>query len=153
MNNIQYAHINMKKLLILIIMLAVWGAPQAYAQGRHAFDPGKFEASLEQFITMEVALTPQEAASFFPIYRDMRKKLMVYFDEGRRYRHVDITDDKACEAAIKRRDNNDIKMKEIQQTYHNKFMRVLPAGKVLRIIRAEEKFHRQFFKRMAKERR
>ena len=41
-------------------------------------------------------------------------------------------------------------MKKLQQDYHNKFMKVLPASKVFRIIQAEENFHRQMFKRAAK---
>ena len=35
----------------------------------------------------------------------------------------------------------------IQQEYHLKFMNVLPANKVLRVIKAECRFHRQALKR------
>ena len=38
-------------------------------------------------------------------------------------------------------------MKQLQQEYHNRFMYILPASKVLKIIKAEEKFHRRAFKR------
>ena len=41
-------------------------------------------------------------------------------------------------------------MKKIQQEYHLKFCKVLSPGKVLAVIKAEEKFHRQAFKRMAR---
>ena len=138
----------LKKILVIFIVTALLYASEAGAQGPRLFDPAKFQADLEQFITMEAALTPQEAADFFPLYREMRKKQMVFFDDDRRFKHVDLTDDKACESAIRRHDSNDIKMKEIQQEYHNKFLRILPAGKVFRIIRAEDRFHRQMFKRV-----
>ena len=34
----------------------------------------------------------------------------------------------------------------IQQKYHNSFLKILPAGKVLEILKAEDKFHRDAFK-------
>ena len=124
----------------------------ASAQGipRPKFDPAKFDAELEQFITIEAGLSPQEAARFFPLYREMQKKQRVLFSEMRRFYHMDINDNRACEDAIEKQDKMDIQMKEIQQRYHVKFMKVLPAGKVFKILRAEEKFHRQAFRRVAK---
>lgn len=38
-------------------------------------------------------------------------------------------------------------MKELQQKYHRKFMKILSPSKVYMVIRAEEKFHRQLFHR------
>ena len=69
----------------------------------------------------------------------------------KRYRFADVTDDKVASEAIKEQDKLDIQMKELQQKYHDKFMKLLPAGKVLQIIKAEDKFHRQTFRRMAKQ--
>ena len=98
-----------------------------------SFDPARFEAELEQFIVEEACLTPKEASVFFPLYREMRKKQMVYFNKMRR------------EA-----DQRDLDLKKLQQQYHNKFMKVLSPSKTFRVIRAEEKFHRKIFKRAAK---
>ena len=114
------------------------------------FDPAKFDADLEQFITTNAGLSPQEAAAFFPLYREMQRKQRAYFDEMRRNSHIDTNDDKSCREAIEKKDKMEIEIKEIQQQYHSKFMKVLPAGKVFKIIKAEERFHRQAFKRMAK---
>lgn len=72
------------------------------------------------------------------------------FDEMRRYRHINPKDNEACEAAIRRQDEIDIQLKQLQQEYHARFMTVLPAYKVLSVIKAEEKFHRQAFRRMHK---
>ena len=44
---------------------------------------------------------------------------------------------------------NEVKIKEIQQTYYQKFLKVLPANKVFRIVKAEKKFHRQLMQRHA----
>ena len=114
------------------------------------FDPARFDAEMEQFITTEVGLSPKEASQFFPVFREMLRKQRVIFAEMRRYHHVDINDDKACSEAIRKRDELDIQIKEIQQEYDNTFLKILPAGKVMGVIKAEEKFHRQAFRSAAK---
>ena len=88
------------------------------------FNPEKFEADLEQYIVTEACLSPREAA---PVS----------------YTHL-----RAHETSL--HDKRDVEMKKLQQDYHNKFMKVLPASRVFRIIQAEEKFHRKMFKRAAK---
>ena len=44
-------------------------------------------------------------------------------------------------------------MKEIQAQYHKKFLHVMPASKLYDVLKAEENFHRQAFKRVAHRRR
>lgn len=140
----------MKKVLLLFILLMSLTQASAQFGNMPKFDPQQFQANMEQFITTEAALSPKQAEAFFPVYREMQKKQRVLFSEMRRFRHMDINDNRACEEVIEKQDKMDIQMKEIQQRYHVKFMKVLPAGKVFKILRAEEKFHRQAFKRVAK---
>ena len=120
------------------------------AQPKERFDPERFQADLEQFITIEAVLTAQEAAIFFPVYREMKQKQHAIFGQMKWYRFTDVTDDEASHKAIKEQDKLDIQIKELQQKYHDKFMKLLPAGKVLKIIKAEDKFHRQAFRWMTK---
>ena len=75
----------MKHVLSVIFItfcLLVSSATAQPQRGQRRFNPQKFQAELEQFITTEAGLTPQESAAFFPVYRDMRKKQMTYFAEG-----------------------------------------------------------------------
>jgi len=138
----------LKNLYIIALMLLC--ATNAAAQGKRTFDPMRFEMELEQFIATDACLSPEDASVFFPVYREMRKKLRTYFGSDRNYRHIDPTDDKICAEAIRFRDRNDVEMKHLQQDYHEKFMRLLPASKVYRIIQAEDKFHRRTFENVAK---
>lgn len=117
---------------------------------RPPFDPKRFEADLEQYITTHAALTPREAARFFPVYRQMMKKMRSHFDAMRRFHFVNPKDERACEEAIRCQDELDIEMKQLQQEYHSRFLYILPASKVLRIIKAEEQFHRQAFRNARK---
>lgn len=134
----------MKRYLLFLMFFSAYSLCMT-AQRKGGFDPARFEADLEQFITVEARLTPKEASAFFPVYREMRKKQMAYFNQDRFLRYVDVNDDKACAEAISKHDDNDISMKELQQEYHRKFMRVLSPSKVYLVVRAEEKFHRRLF--------
>ncbi len=139
------------KVCILLLMLLVCLAnASAQPKKRGGFDPKKFEADLEQYITTNACLTPQEAAKFFPVYRQMGKKMRMLFDEMRRYHHVNSQDANACAEAIRRQDELDIQIKQLQQEYHARFMLILPAPKVFNVIKAEERFHRQAFRRIKK---
>ena len=158
----------MKRIIFLFILTIVMAAAQAQPpmpegpdmpnrQMRHGqrhhrppFDPSKFEKELEQFIVTEAALTPSESAKFFPVFREMRKKQMSYFSEMQRNRFVDTSDNKACERAIREADQRDLDLKLLQREYHEKFMVILSPAKAMKVIRAEEKFHRQIFKKAAR---
>lgn len=134
--------------VLMILMLCTFGVANGQHRKRPPFNPAKFEADLEQFITVNACLSPSQAASFFPVYRQMMKKQRALFDEMRRLRMINPKDNEACEEAIRKQDELDIQIKQLQQEYHVKFLMMLPANKVLSIIKAEEKFHRQIFKKM-----
>ena len=140
----------MKKLLLIWMLLVVTMVADAQNAGSvpQRFSPEKFQADLEQYITKEACLTPQEAAKFFPVYKEMQAKQRGVFERQRKLGFVKPTDEKGCEKAIRQRDEFDLELKRIQQTYHNKFLKVIPAGKVMRVIRAEDRFHKQAFKRV-----
>lgn len=138
----------MKTTVLMILMLCTFGVANGQHKKRPPFNPAKFEADLEQFITVNACLSPSQAASFFPVYRQMMKKQRALFDEMRRLRMINPKDNEACEEAIRKQDELDIQIKQLQQEYHGRFLMMLPAYKVLSIIKAEEKFHRQIFKKM-----
>ena len=134
--------------MLMILMLCTFGVANGQHRKRPPFNPAKFEADLEQFITVNACLSPSQAASFFPVYRQMMKKQRALFDEMRRLRMTNPKDNEACEEAIRKQDELEIQIKQLQQEYHGRFLMMLPANKVLSIIKAEEKFHRQIFRKM-----
>lgn len=128
--------------ILLVLSLLTLGAA---AQGEHPFNPQKFEAEMEQYITTYAGLTPSEASVYFPLFREMQKKQRILFHKMRQYQHIDTSDDGVCYNAIQRQDEIDIEIKKIQQRYHQQMLKVLPAGKVMLTIKAESNFHRQAF--------
>ncbi len=116
------------------------------------FDPQQFEKQLHQYIATEAGLTPGEAAAFFPLFDEMQRKQRLLFEKMRVYMHTNTDDNRASLKAIQAMDNNDLEIKKLQKEYHQKFCKVLPAGKVLQILKADDKFHRKAFKKMVRER-
>lgn len=130
---------------LMLMMLTMIVGTMAEEQ----FDPKKFEADMEQYITSNAGLTPQEASKFFPVYREMGRKMRSIFTQQRNLRFVDPNDDKACANSISKQDELDVQLKKLQQQYHNKFMKILPASKVYKVIKAEGDFHRDQFRKAA----
>ena len=78
----------------------------------------------------------------------MRKEVLKIMEEGRKTRYGRPTNEDEWTKALKTFDANEIKLKKIQQAYHNKMLNVIPASKIMLMIRAEEEFHRESFRRM-----
>ena len=140
----------MKKLLVFAVLMFVV-ALGASAEEQQKFSPEKFQADLEQYITTEVGLTNEEAAKFFPLYREMQQKQRVVYNKMHELFKLPH-DEASCKRAVQRRDQLEIESKQIAQTYHNKFLRVLPASKVIGTIIAEDKFHRRAFRKLGQQR-
>lgn len=140
----------MRKLLFstIIMLMVVLGAS---AEEQQKFSPEKFQAALEQYITTEAGLTNEEAAKFFPLYREMQQKQRVVYNKIHELFKLPH-DEASCKRAIQRRDQLEIELKQIAQTYHNKFLRVIPASKVIGTIVAEDKFHRRAFRKFGQQR-
>ena len=132
-----------RKISILMIILVM--TLGAYAQ-EQKFSPEKFQAELEQFITNEACLTPQEATRFFPLYREMQKKQRSVYNQMRALGKIKPVEESECRKAIQKRDELELELKGIQQSYHNRFFSVLSASKVFDVIKAEDRFHRKTFK-------
>ena len=140
----------MKKLIV--ICLSFMFAVRAYAeepQQQQKFSPEKFQADMEAFITKQACLTPQEASAFFPLYREMQKKQRAVYHEMRELFKAP-SDEASSKRAIQRRDQLEMELKSIQQTYHNKFLKVVSATKVYKSIIAEDQFHRKAFRNWGK---
>jgi len=142
--------IKMKKRLTAILFavaLAMTVTAQNFnPQQPQKFSPEKFQADLEQFITKEACLTPREAAKFFPIYKEMQAKQRAVYERQRQLGWGKPADEKGCEKAIRQRDEYDLELKRIQQTYHNKFLSVISASKLYDVLKAEDRFHRQMLR-------
>lgn len=128
-----------------MVMCSVVCMAQASGQGnRHhrQFDPQKFEQRLENHVLKTAGITQAEQAQFLTVFREKRKKEVEVITADRVQRKGRPTTEKEWENALKAHDNKELELKKIQQTYHNKMLKVIPASKVMKVIKAEEEFHR-----------
>lgn len=143
-------NIPLKFFLLIVAMCLLTSDGFSQRRERHRkFDPVQFQKELEQYITTAAGLTPAEAGAFFPVYREMQKKQRVLFEQMRRYRVVDTTNDCACRKALKKQDELDIELKTMQRDYHERFMRIISPSKVFKALKAEDDFHRQALRKVA----
>lgn len=140
---------DMRRLVSLVVALGF--ALTLCAQERQrGFDPKKFRAELESFMVKEACLTPAESAAFFPIYDEMNRQQRSLFDKMRRLGRGNPSSEEECRKVLVERDKLDLELKKVQQRYHNKFLTVLSAKKVLAVLKAEDCFHRRMLRRDGK---
>lgn len=135
----------MKKLLMSVLMVGF--TLPALADDSDKFSPEKFQAEMEHFIAQEAKLNSEEATKFFPLLREMHAKQRNVYNKIKKECKVKSSDDAECRKAVQKRDIYELELKAIQQTYHNKFLKILQPSKVYDAIKAEDRFHRRAFKK------
>lgn len=135
---------------IFFSMLFIFMLCDIHAQHKQDnFSQERFKADLEQYITRKACLSPKEASLFFPVYSEMLNKQRVIHEKIKNLKRIKPSTEAECKKNILQRDKLDIEMKEIQKIYHQKFIQILSAKKVYDVMKAEDRFHRQAFKRAA----
>ena len=145
----------MKRLIISIMLVSVIIGAMAQqhdrgGQQRPPLSIEKYTKDLKEFISNEARLTKKEEAEFFPVYLEMKKKQRKAFEAMKGTHRTPMNNEKACANAIRMKDKMDIEQKKIEQQYHEKFLKILPATKVFKVIMAEDKFHRQMLRKWSR---
>lgn len=127
-------------------MVITMNAQKHRPQQKERFSPEKFQCALEQYIKEEAQLSGKEASKFFSIYKEMHKKQRPLFEQQKSLAKVKPQDEEGCRKVIEERDAIDLELKRIQQSYHKRFLELLPASKVYDILKAEQRFYRHTMK-------
>lgn len=114
------------------------------------FDPERYQRELEAYLCHEACLSKQEAQAIFPLFREMQQKQRAIYMKKKVFDKAALCDNKAAEAVILAYDERELAIKKLQQQYHKQFMKVIPATKVLKLIRAEERFNRNMMRHFSK---
>ena len=127
----------------MVVALPMFAQMPQMPPMNRGFDPRAFKAHLERFITVEACLTPSEAAKFFPLYDEMNKQQRGLYDQIRDLKRVKPADEEQCRKVIADIDRLDLEIKQLQSTYHTRFLTIISASKLFDVISAESRFHRQ----------
>lgn len=117
----------------------------------------KYQAQKVAYITTALDLTAEEAAAFWPIYNEHEKKRDELSDSMRDYRSAmleredEITEEEALQALdfIQKHMGD---MHELEQEYQKRFLEVIPAKKVLLLMKAEKDFRRNLLRKLGEKR-
>lgn len=134
----------MKKLAIIFGLLIICISVFAQPKGKHE-DFEKFKALKVSFMTEKMELTPQEAQQFWPIYNEFDKKRFEAHQKRRELEEkVKDNYDKFSESEFKKLSyeivDQYVKESDLLKEYHEKFLRVLPAKKVVILGQLENEF-------------
>ena len=102
------------------------------------FDPERYQRELEAY------------QAIFPLFREMQQKQRAIYMKKKVFDKAALCDNKAAEAVILAYDERELAIKKLQQQYHKQFMKVIPATKVLKLIRAEERFNRNMMRHFSR---
>lgn len=132
----------MRKFVFFLVSLIVLGVQ---AQDKK-FDPEKFDAEMEGYITKKAQLSQQEAAKLFPVFRELHKKQRCVYNRMRSLGKSKPADEAKCAEAIKVRDKCNLELKQLEQCYHQKMLQIVSASKLYDVIKAETHFYRKMMK-------
>lgn len=132
---------------ILMALLLTAASLPAMAQ---KFDPQRFEAERAAYMTREVQLNPQDSVAFFTLFYEMQDKKRALHHQMKQIPKEQPSTEDSCRVAISGWDDIDLRMKAVEQDYHQRMMDVLKPSQVFRLLKAEADFCRQTFRRAAK---
>lgn len=150
----------MKKLHILllgILFLSTLGL-MAQRHGNLNENGEKYYSQKIAFITDAMDLSPEEAAVFWPLYNEnesKKKELLVAVGSYRREiagRFTELSEDEAKDA-LEVFQNHMKNMNALTIEYQNKYLEVVPAKKVLLLLKAEKDFRRSMLKKLGNRKR
>lgn len=137
----------MKKILFILLM-TITALTVSAEREEKKFDPKQFTRDQEAFIVKEAKLSPQEAAAFFPLFRELQDKQRALFNKQRNVERQRPTNDKEAARQIQEMDELEMQMAKLKATYHTKFCRAIPAMKVKQCMKAEEHFKHRMMDRL-----
>ena len=125
------------------------------AREKRPFSPEEFQAKQRTFIAEKAELTAEEAEAFFPIFFELQKKKFEIEHnarkETRKPRGEKMTEEECREYVYKMADTK-IEIAKLEREYTDKYLGVISACKLRKVLHAEGAFQRHLMKEMIKSR-
>ena len=138
-------------LLITLLLFGTGLVSWAQPQDDPKQDKSEYiKAQKIAFISTELALTPEEAEKFWPIYNEYDAKMDVIRKERKGYmKELKTINELSADRAYELTElilNTDAKEAALRTEYLSKFAEVLDKKKAAKVFYAEEKFKRELLK-------
>ncbi len=143
--------------LIFLITIGFISFVNAQSAGLDVNKREKLEALKVGYLSEMLALTPEEAQTFWPLYNELEDKMRNIRKERRKNRktareNFDQMSDKELTAAMEAELNFEQQELDLKREYNQKFSKVLPIRKIVQLHQAQDGFKRRLLKE-AKEKR
>ena len=134
-----------KLVLIILFLLSI----HIFAQPSRGEKKERIKALKVGFITNELALTPDEATKFWPIYNsfedkqfELRHQKMKAFKE-RMDSDLDKMNEKEASALLAQMESNEDELNQLRKKFITSLKGVLPSVKIIKLKKAEDDFNRK----------
>ncbi len=145
----------MKKILLILTMICCSTTfVAAQPQQKKTFSHEEFCNRQKEFITKHAKLTPEESKAFFPLFFELQKKKWDINKNARKQARNNEPGSKLTEEQYSKLINEiadaKIEIAKLEKSYIEKYLKVIPASKILGVQRAEDRFQREMIKNMAR---
>lgn len=148
----------MKKPLFLSLFLflaAIASNAQEARRDRPHFSPEEFQEKQRTYITEKADLSPEEADAFFPLFFELQKmKFELEHDSRKNFKkrcNENISEEE-CRNIVYHMADTKVEIAKLEREYTDKYLEVLPACKVRKVLHAECTFQRDLMKKMTEHR-
>jgi len=147
---------NLYKRSVLFLLIIFLGMGSLFAQTQEQID--QFNKERKAFFTEKLELTDAESKAFWPLYEDFaNRKLKLDEDERNTYKYAHKNADNLSDKEIRETLAKTFRLKEEQLAlekdfYQNKFMKALPASKVMKLGKVEWDFRRHLMRKLRESR-
>lgn len=134
-----------------IFMLCVFMAASLSAQdGRRGHKKERIQALRIAFITEQLDLTEKESEKFWPVYNEFQKERKELREKYKGKEGTNVTDADAVVNASFAFQEKELKLK---RTYYERFKKIIPSDKIVKLERAEKEFRREVVKEIKRRKR
>lgn len=144
----------MKKIVLILTLL--WCSTTfivAQQQQKKLFSHEEYCKRQKEFITKHAKLTPEESEKFFPLFFELQKSKWEINKEARKRtkkeNNQELTAEEYSKLVNKMADAK-IKIAQLEKSYIEKYLKIIPARKIFDVQRAEDRFQREMIKNMAR---
>jgi hypothetical protein len=136
----------------LMFLLAFVPAGKLFAQSQEQID--KFNEERKVYFTEELELSESESKAFWPLYDDFHNRKMKLFEDERNtweYAHKNaenLTEKEILETLEKAYTLKEKQLALEEEYYQEKFLKALPAHKVLKLGKVEWDFRRYLIRKL-----
>ena len=135
----------MKKVFLLVTLLVVTLCWAADGMAQERLSREQFKTRQQSYLMEKAGLTVDESAKFFPIYFELQDKKTeinnTYWKVFQNIKPGETTEEQYTEM-LKTIYDTRIRIDKLEQSYCEKFLKIISAEKLCKIFMAETNFHR-----------